>query len=581
MKKAKGIEALPAPVKLGVEQGSALTNGAIGPEYLAGLINVEYAGHLASGDYGKGTGHKNADGTPSSDAVGVAQFISSTWIGVIKKHADTLGVDVAGKSDAQLLEMRKDPTLSLKAAALHAADNKRTLEASLGRSVNDSDLFFSHFLGVGGAERFLTAATQYPKAPATSSVDPKQVAANRPVFYDEAGRVRTNEQVRGFIANATMNGPSRVDYAGVKAGERVLAATEKGVRDDAITFVGTTGAFGPVGDISTPEGMARRGVVAGQVAEFYRVPSKDFKPFTKDEAEVLTKRTRDGTAEETLAVMQAIQGLGNPDMVKAGYKQIGEKDSLFGYAAGLSHNIPTQKSVAVDIIRGEKRLKNDKDLSTTLGATEPDRILMFNSLVGKAVYGFDPTDGSATTLRKAADALYAERFLAGGNAKQGSLKPADYNAAIQLVLGGGASAAGKAIDTVNGKPMVLPTGVSGDEFSTALSRMGDNDYTASSVFGGAPKYRDGTTAKAAEIAREGVFVSIGAGQYVIRMADGKELISAIYKDGSSSRYVFRANPQIIKDIASREGGAPKFTPDAALGVPRATTVPGQPDAALR
>lgn len=562
MKNRKGVAGLPAPVQAGIAEGAALTGGQVSAEYLAGLVGFEYGGKLASGDYGQGTGH-TINGKPSSDAAGVTQMTSPTWRSIVRTHAAALGVNPTA-SDAEIEALRTDKTEAgairqIKAAALHAADNKRILEGSLGRPVNDGDLYFAHFLGTGGAVRFLSAATQNPDAPATSSVAPEQVAANRPVFFDESGRPRSNAQVRAFVADATMNGMSRVDYAGLKAAMLIYNNTLKGLRDDPITFAGGTGRFGDVGNISTRDGMERRGVVVGQIAEFYKIPFADLKPFTKDEAETLAKTIRDGTADEAIKVLAQVQGLATPALIAAANKQIGEKDGIFGHAAGLAFNMPSQTNVATDIIRGEKRLKLDKDLQTTIGATETERIALFNSVVGKAVFGFDPSSASATQLRKAADALYVERFLGRGTAKVGSMvqsTSSDYATAIQLVLGGGMSREGKAIDTVNGKQMVLPQGLTAPEFVSALNRMGDNDYTANSKFGGPPRYADGTVAKARDIANEGVFVSLGGGEYVIRMSDGKELVSAVYKDGSSNRYVFRANPSILRDIASRTNARP-------------------------
>lgn len=568
MRNAKGITALPAPVQAGIGEGAAATNGQISVEYLAGLVNFEYGQHLASGDYGKGTGHKNADGTPSSNAAGIAQFTVGTWRDTVRKHAAAMGID-PNATDAEIEALRLDKTEAgarrqIIGAALHALDNKQLLENGTGRPVNDADLYFAHFLGVGGAVRFLNAANQNPNSLATQSVDKAQVDANRPVFYDEAGRPRTNAQVRSFVAQGSMNAPSRVDYAGIKAAELTLRNTEKGLKDDPISFAASTGRFGPVGDVSTAEGMARRGVVAGNVAEYYKIPAAQFQPFTKDEAEALTKRAADGTAEETLGVIGAVQALGNPDIIRAGIKQLKQKDALFGYAANLSYEMPDQKGVAADIIRGEKRIKADKDVMATIGMTETDLQAAFTGIVGKALAG--TTLGTDT--RKAAMAHYVERQLSRGAAQPGKFDKALFEESVQLVLGGGANPGKRAIDNVNGAPTLMPKGMNGPDFDRALDKLTVNDYTALSKWGGPPRFKDGKVADPAAIAREGTFEALGAGEYRIKMGDGGYLFSAAYKDGSADFYIFRGDPDRLIAAGQRQSVTVRPVPRVEPAKPR-------------
>lgn len=538
LRKRGGITSLPAPVQDGINQGAQLTGGAISTEFLAGLVGVEYGKYLNTGDYGRGTDNG------MSDAVGVAQFTTGTWLSTLRAHASELGID-AGKSDAELNAMRSDPVLSIKAAALHAADNKRILEGKLGRPMNDADLYFAHLLGTAGAERFLSGATQDPNAPATKYVAADQVAANRSIFFDEAGRARTAAQVRAFIANATMNNLSRVDYAGVKAATLVYNNTVKGLKDDPITFAATLGRFGDAGSVTSVEGLQRRGVFAQQVAEYFSIPSADVKPFTRDEAEALAKIARDGTADETLQVMSQIQALGSPDIIRAANRQIGEKDALFGYAASLAYNRPASYGVAADVIRGEKRIKEDKDVLAALGATETEIQAQFSSIVGKALAGTK----LGTETRKAAVAHYVERQLSRGAAKVGSFDKSLFDESIQAVLG--AEPGKAAVASVNGAPTFLPQGVDRDTFARALNYMTPEDYVAASKWGGPPRYADGSVVTPREIAVNGKFEAIGGGEYRIKMGDGKYALTGAYKDGSADFYVFRANPDTIRTRAQQ------------------------------
>src|SRR3546814_4939191 len=84
-------------------------------------------------------------------------------------------------------------------AAEHAADNQQTLEAQLGRNVTSTDLYLAHFLGVGGAAKFLRAHDQNPGASA-AAVLPSAASANRWVFYDRNGAPRSLAEVRQRFA---------------------------------------------------------------------------------------------------------------------------------------------------------------------------------------------------------------------------------------------------------------------------------------------------------------------------------------------------------------------------------------------
>lgn len=574
--KTGGVANLPEPVKRGIAGGVDITNGQISGAFLGGLFGAEY-GSAADGNYGRPTGIKGPDGKPTSDAMGVAQFLSTTWLTVVRQNAEALGVD-ASKPDAELLKLRADPELAIKAAALYALDNKRALTRALGREPTDGELYMAHFLGTGGGPRFVLAAIQDPKGSPAASVDAGSIAANKPVFYGPDGKLLTNAQVMLNMTQKVMNGPSRVDYSLAKAWQTVGSKTIKALADDMIAFAQQHDVVGPVGDITTVEGMQQRGVAARKIADFYGVPIDKMRPFSKTETEALATKARDGTAEETLQVMQQIQGLGSPDMIRAANKQIGEKNDVFNHAAGLAYGDQKQFGVAADIIRGEKRMKQDKDVVASMGASEPQRIEAFNRIVGKALIG--TTEGTA--IRKAADAYYVQRYLVQGGARQGSFDASsggwggdsDYAKSIHAVLGGAGNPDGKAFGSVNGAMTALPRGVSAAQFQSVLPKMTIEDYTALSVFGGSPRYQNGDIAKPDEIAREGTFVATGAGQYIIHMADGKPLITARYADKSAHNYVFRGDPERLLAILTRLPPVP-FNPAAppARGQPGAIANP--------
>jgi hypothetical protein len=100
-------------------------------------------------------------------------------------------------------------------AAEHAADNKARLESSLGREAQPVDLYLAHFLGVGGATKFLSVHDQYPGA-SGASLFPAAARANRSIFYDKAGNPRSLSEIRNSFANKLQQGSGWCDGCGLR-----------------------------------------------------------------------------------------------------------------------------------------------------------------------------------------------------------------------------------------------------------------------------------------------------------------------------------------------------------------------------
>jgi hypothetical protein len=150
----------------------------------------------------------------TSSATGLYQFIDQSWLGVVSDHGAKHGLGWAasaiGRSGGryhvsdpalrqQIMDLRRQPEIASIMAAEHAADNQATLEAQLGRPVTSTDLYLAHFLGVGGAAKFLRAHDQNPGASA-AAVLPSAAATNRWVFYDRNGAPRSLAEVRQRFA---------------------------------------------------------------------------------------------------------------------------------------------------------------------------------------------------------------------------------------------------------------------------------------------------------------------------------------------------------------------------------------------
>lgn len=112
---------------------------------------------------------------PTSNAVGLTQFIPSTWNKMVDKFNPGLR---EGRSDEEVLALRTDPELSKEMAGKLAEDNARILENS-GVQVDDVALHLSHLLGVGTASNVLQAS---PNTNLSDIVGAAAIKANRNIM---------------------------------------------------------------------------------------------------------------------------------------------------------------------------------------------------------------------------------------------------------------------------------------------------------------------------------------------------------------------------------------------------------------
>jgi len=144
----------------------------------------------------------------TSSAAGLYQFTRGTWLQTLEKHGAAHGagwadmaIEQGRVSDPmlrqQVLALRHDPDLSARMAAELARDNRAALLPVLGREPDAAELYLAHFLGAGGAGKFLTALSADP-AQSAAALLPEAAAANRAIFY-EAGQPRSLGGVMGLL----------------------------------------------------------------------------------------------------------------------------------------------------------------------------------------------------------------------------------------------------------------------------------------------------------------------------------------------------------------------------------------------
>ena len=166
----------------------------------------------------------------TSSATGLYQFIEQSWLGVVKNHGAEHGLGWAADSIRQtaggryvvsdpatrraILDMRGDPGTAALMAAEHASDNKAALEQRLDRPATGTDLYRAHFLGRGGAAKFLGAMENSPDR-AGAAMFPAAARANRSIFYASNGQPRTLGEIYTRFTSKLDHGAAAVGATGL------------------------------------------------------------------------------------------------------------------------------------------------------------------------------------------------------------------------------------------------------------------------------------------------------------------------------------------------------------------------------
>lgn len=135
---------------------------------------------------------------PTSSARGLYQFTKDTWLKVVEQHGEEAGLTreasalrsgITTPDDRQkILDLRNNPEISARMAAHFALDNARALQAQGVQVKGPTELYLAHFLGSGGAAKFLNGMRDNPNSPAASLL-PAAAQANKSIFFSNGAPV--------------------------------------------------------------------------------------------------------------------------------------------------------------------------------------------------------------------------------------------------------------------------------------------------------------------------------------------------------------------------------------------------------
>lgn len=165
----------------------------------------------------------------TSSAEGLFQFIDNTWLSMVKKHGAKHGMAKEAeliqqnkngkffipdqKTEDAVLDMRNNPDKASAMAAELAKSNENYLKHHVpgynGQSADDkkTNMYLAHFMGAGGAAKFMNAMNANPDQAAASTFK-SAARANKNVFFEKNGQEKSLEDVYAFF-DTKMNGKQR------------------------------------------------------------------------------------------------------------------------------------------------------------------------------------------------------------------------------------------------------------------------------------------------------------------------------------------------------------------------------------
>lgn len=474
---------------------------------------------------------KKADGTPASTARGIGQFTNGTWLDTVKDPsvAAAMNLDISGMSDDDLLKLRADPALQVIALAAYASKNRKTLVSTLGRNVNDAELYMAHFMGAGGATQFLTA---YKNSPDQSAAElmPSVAEDHKSMFY-AGGKALTVGQVYGDISRSFSLSPDQVSFEDNKMNKTILENQLKATADDPMTYATQVGSH-TMPDITQEGGWQALGQTALSVSQHYEIPMSKMKPLTVDMENQIKMKLEEGNANKSIELLAGIQSMG-AEPAKAAFRQLEQKDPTFAHAGNLY--LEGYKTVASDILRGTQKMKENPALTKQLGMDKGDVVnAAMIEATGGALFN---TPGLSASTQEAATAYFVEHY-----GRDGKFSANKFDEAINVVLGGDATR--RAIDSVNGSNTFIPKGLDARTIEKAFERISMADLISMSYDGSAPHLADGTVMPVDDMEKVNLRY-MGGGNYSMYYDDG----SAIVADAPGTLYVLKLDAQRIKTLA--------------------------------
>jgi hypothetical protein len=209
----------------------------------------------------------------TSSATGLFQFLDQTWLATMRgqgaqhglgDYAAAITSDSSGRLNVadpamrqQILNMRRDPAIASVMAGEFTLKNGAQLKDVLGRDPSGGELYAAHVLGARGASELFRTIQADPDR-AAARVFPDAAAANKPIFFDRAGKARSVSEVYAVLA-ASHDGAQVAASGPAQSGEAPLSALSPARQKGLIGLFSTEGNRGPISEAVNRHWGAGRG----------------------------------------------------------------------------------------------------------------------------------------------------------------------------------------------------------------------------------------------------------------------------------------------------------------------------------
>jgi hypothetical protein len=194
-------------------------------------VPADIAKYLKSTALIESGGNANARAGTSS-AGGMFQFIDKTWETTVKQ----MGKNYSAQD-------KFDPAKATEVMAFFTSKQKSQLEQGTGKEATNVDLYMAHFLGAGGATKFINAMAKNP-AMSAAAMDPAAASANKNIYYDQ-GRERSLQEVYNLMGQKMAKAETAVETG--KWGGKDIPATVAAITAQMQGTAGKTVPAGPTG----------------------------------------------------------------------------------------------------------------------------------------------------------------------------------------------------------------------------------------------------------------------------------------------------------------------------------------------
>jgi hypothetical protein len=332
----------------------------------------------------------------TSSATGLYQFIKGTWTAMIQKYGAKYGINPSTSPT--------DPRANALMGAEYLKENANAIKSVLkGRTLTDTDLYMAHFLGAGGARKFLSAD---PNAIA-ANVMPEAARANASIFYDGRRprtiaevyalmnqKLRTRSKKFGIEFGSDADGSQAVSSPGTAAAQ----ANSANQSAAASAVADASGEVAPQQDVPTPTPKTSNNPTGGAVPVTDMpmgpapapIPSSSSVESSKDTLPEFSKEIAYKTVGHTA------------DGSEIFYDITGAKQTRSGGLVG-----PHDPNAAVRI-----REQQEREIAEDYKRDQA------RALASGTLPGDDPNDSAATTIRKRQERARQQRLLAEAAAQE-------------------------------------------------------------------------------------------------------------------------------------------------------------------